>query len=299
MELPKPCQSIKNISFLSSINIKDCTAQRMISWDDELYTEFLKSIFNNIPTGQIILNYVSEQDSYEIIDGQHRINVIRDFIFNKIKFNNLYYNELDNSDKIIFDSTDLFVVEYKNLDDKQIVNLYLTINSGIDQDENHITKLIISTQKYQDLIDRIKDKYKDKNRYPYIDNQQFSKLMYIATFIINEYEKYGENSVKFKQLSKVHFKLINDEINNNYQTEKTKQLLVKVSKIIDIIISNLSLDNTFTNNLYTFLCHRLYLDLNPHFLCNNYDSYNNFLLKITGKNNLSLNELFIEYDKSK
>ena len=241
MELPKPCQSIKNIRFFNSINIKDCTAQRMISWDDELYTEFLKSIFNNIPTGQIILNYVSEQDCYEIIDGQHRINVIRDFMQNKIKFNNIYYNDLDDTNKVIFDSTDLFVVEYKNLDDKQIISLYLTIKSGIDQDENHITKLINSTQKYQDLIDRIKDKYKDKNRYPDIDNHQFSKLMYITTFIINEYEKYGENSVKFKQLSKVHFKLINDEINKNYQTEETKQLLVKVSKIIDIIISNIIL----------------------------------------------------------
>jgi len=294
MELPKPSQAIKNIRFFSSINIKNCTAQRIISWDDELYTDFLKSIFNNIPTGQIILNYVSEQDSYEIIDGQHRINVIRDFIFNKIKFNNMYYNELDNSDKIIFDLTELYVVIYKNLNDKQIISLYITINSGIDQDENHITKLIISTQKYQDLIDKIKDKYPD------IENQQFTKLMYITTFIVNEYDKYGEKSVKFKQLSKVHFKLINDEINKNYQTDETKQLLIKVSKIIDIILSNLELKNyTTTNNLLTFLCHRLYLDLNPNFICKNFDSYNNFLLKIAGKNNLSLNELFIEYDKCK
>lgn len=294
MELPKPSQSIKNILFFNSINIKDCTAQRMISWDDELYTEFLNSIFNNIPTGQIILNHLSEHNHYEIIDGQHRINVIRDFIFNKIKFNNVYYKDLNNEDKTIFDSTELFVVIYKNLDDKQIIRLYLTINSGIEQDENHITKLINSTQKYQDLIDKFKDKYPD------IDNQQITKLMYISAFIIHEYEKYGENSVRFKQLSKVHFKLINDEINKNYQTEETKQLLIKVSKILDILFSNLILKNyTFTNNLYTFLCHRLYLDLNPHFVCSNYDSYNIFLQKIIGKNSLSLNELFIEYDKSK
>lgn len=287
MELPKPTQLIKNIMFFNSINIKDCKAQRMISWDDELNTEFLKSIFNNIPTGQIILNYIETQDCYEIIDGQHRINVIRDFIKNK-------YYQLDIKDKEIFDSTELFVVIYKNLDDKQIISLYITINSGIEQDENHITKLITTTHKYVDLIDKIKDKYPD------IDNQQFSKLMYITTFIVNEYEKYGENSVKFKQLSKVHFKLINDEINKNYQTEETKQLLIKVSKIIDIILSNLVLKNyAFTNNLLTFLCHRIYLDVNPHFVCNNFDSYNNFLVKMTGKNNLSLNELFIEYDKSK
>lgn len=287
MELPKPTRLIKNIMFFNSINIKECTAQRMISWDDELNTEFLKSIFNNIPTGQIILNYVSAQDCYEIIDGQHRINVIRDFIKNK-------YYQLDIKDKEIFDLTELFVVIYKNLDDKQIISLYITINSGIEQDENHITKLITTTHKYVDLIDKIKDKYPD------IDNQQFSKLMYITTFIVNEYEKYGENSVKFKQLSKVHFKLINDEINKNYQTEETKQLLIKVSKIIDIILSNLVLKNyTFTNNLLTFLCHRIYLDVNPHFVCNNFNLYNNFLQKMTGKNNLSLNELFIEYDKSK
>jgi hypothetical protein len=292
MELPKPCQSIKNIMFFNSINIKECKAQRMISWDDELNTEFLKSIFNNIPTGQIILNFISTHDCYEIIDGQHRINVIRDFIKNKIKYNDIYYDDLDTKNKNIFDSTELFVVEYTNLDDKQTISLYLTINSGIDQDENHITKLIITTHKYQDLIDKIKDKYPD------IDNQQFSKLMYITTFIVNEYEKYGENNVRFKQLSKVHFKLINDEINKNYQMEETKQLLIKVSKIIDIILSNLK-NYTFTNNILTFLSHRIYLDANPHFVCDNFNSYNNFLLKITGKNNLSLNELFLEYDKNK
>jgi len=294
MELPKPYQSIKNITFFKSINITECKAQRMITWDDELYTEFLKSIFHNIPTGQIILNYISDKNYYEIIDGQHRINVIRDYMTNKIKYNNMYYDELDTKNKNIFDSTVLFVVEYTNLDDKQIISLYLTINSGIDQDENHITKLIITTLKYQDLIDKIKDKYPD------IDNQQFSKLMYITTFIVNEYEKYGENNVRFKQLSKVHFKLIIDEINKNYGTEETKQLLIKVSKMLDILFSNLVLKNyTFTNNFYVFICHRLYLDLNPHFICNDPDSYNNFLVKMSGKNNLSLNELFVEYDKNK
>lgn len=294
MELPKPCQSIKNITFFKSINITECKAQRMITWDDELYTEFLKSIFHNIPTGQIILNYISDKNYYEIIDGQHRINVIRDYMTNKIKYNNMYYDELDTKNKNIFDSTVLFVVEYTNLDDKQIISLYLTINSGIDQDENHITKLINSTQKYQDLVDKIKD------RYPDIDNNQFLKIMNISAYIINEYDKYGENNVRFKQLSKVHFKLIIDEINKNYGTEETKQLLIKVSKMLDILFSNLILKNyTFTNNLYVFLCHRLYLDLNPHFICNNPDSYNNFLLKMSGKNNLSLNELFVEYDKNK
>jgi hypothetical protein len=298
MELPKPCQSIKNITFFKSIKIQDCKAQRTISWDDELYNDFLNSIFNNIPTGQIILNYISDKNCYEIIDGQHRINVIRDYMTNKIPYKvnnkNIFYQDLNKDYKNIFDSTELFVVEYTNLDDKQIITLYLTINSGIEQDENHITKLINSTQKYQDLIDKIKDKYPD------IDNFLFSKIMNISAFIINEYEKYGENNVRFKQLSKVHFKLIIDEINKNYGTEDTKQLLIKVSKILDILFSNLILKNyTFTNNVYVFLCHRLYLDLNPHFICNNADSYNNFLLKISNKNNLSLNELFVEYDKSK
>ena len=294
MELPKPCHSIKNISFVKSINISECKAQRMITWDDELYNYFLKSIFHNIPTGQIILNYITDKNCYEIIDGQHRINVIRDYMTNKIKYNDMYYDNLDTKNKNIFDLTELFVVEYTNLDDKQIITLYLTINSGIDQDENHITKLINSTQKYQDLVDRIKD------RYPNIDNHQFLKIMNISAYIINEYDKHGENNVRFKQLSKVHFKLIIDEINKNYGTEETKQLLIKVSKMLDILFSNLILKNyTFTNNFYVFLCHRLYLDLNPHFICNNPDSYNNFLLKMSGKNNLSLNELFVEYDKNK
>jgi hypothetical protein len=290
MELPKPQQLIKPISFFNLIKISECKAQRMISWDDELYNEFLKSIFNNIPTGQIILNYISSKNCYEIIDGQHRINVIRNYMTNKIKYNNICYDELDDKNKNIFDSTELFVVIYTDLDEKQIVGLYLTINSGIDQDENHITNLINSTQKYQDLIDKIKEKYPD------INNLLFSKITNITAYIINEYEKIGENSVKFKQLSKVHFKLIVDEINKNYGTDETKQLLIKVSKLLDILFTNLMLKN-YTNNVYVFLCHKLYLDLNPHFICNNFQIYNNFLLKIADKNNLSLNELFVEYDK--
>lgn len=292
MEIPKPQQLIKSISFFNLIKISECKAQRIISWDDELYNEFLKSIFNNIPTGQIILNYISDKNCYEIIDGQHRINVIRSFMLNKIKFNNIYYDELDGKNKNIFDSTELFVVIYTDLDEKQIIGLYLIINSGIDQDENHITYLINSTQKYQDLIDKIKEKYPD------IDNLLFSKIINIFAYIINEYDKNGEHSVKFKQLSKVHFKLIVDEINKNYGTDETKQLLIKVSKMLDILFSDLILKNyILTNNIYVFLCHRLYIDLNPHFICNNPEIYNNFLLKISEKNNLSLNELFIEYDK--
>jgi hypothetical protein len=277
MELPKPQQIIKNILFFNEIKFYSCKAQRMITWDAELYNEFLNSIFKNIPTGQIILNYISETNCYEIIDGQHRINVIQSFIMNKIPFkvdNKLiYYKDLNDSDKDIFDSTVLFVVIYSDLDEKQIITLYLTINSGIDQDENHITNLINSTQKYQDLIDKIKDKYPD------VDRLLFLKIINIVAFIVNEYEKFGEHSVKFKQLSKVHFKIIVDEINKKYGTEEIKQLLIKVSKIIDIIFTKLK-NYTFTNNIYVFLCHRLYLDLNPNFICTDATIYNNFLIKV-------------------
>ena len=287
MELPKPQKSINNISFFNSIKISECKAQRSITWDDELYTEFINSILNNIPTGQIILNYKSEKDQYEIIDGQHRINAIRNFMQHKLK-------DLNDKDKETFNSTSLFVVIYKDLDDKQIVSLYLTINSGIDQDENHITKLINSTQKYQDLIDKIKEKYTD------IEN--ISKIFNIVTFIVNEYEKLGENSVKFKQLSKVHFKLIVDSINKNYGTDETRLLLIKATKIIDIIFTDIlastKLKNyCFTNNYYVFLCHRLYLDLNPNFVCTDPTIYIDFLVKVSQKNNLSLCDLFNEFQK--
>jgi hypothetical protein len=61
--------------------------------------DFLNSIFNNIPTGQIILNYISDKNCYEIIDGQHRINVIRDYMTNKIPYKvnnkNIFYQDLN------------------------------------------------------------------------------------------------------------------------------------------------------------------------------------------------------------
>jgi hypothetical protein len=314
--MDKPEQCIKNILFFNEIKFDYCKFQRMVQWDDELYNDFIDSIFNNIPTGQIILNYISNKNLYEIIDGQHRINIICDFINNKKKYNNNYYSDLSIIDNKHFISTNLFTVIYKDLDDDKIMRLYLTINSGIDQDENHITKLLVNKEtnkvngetnkvngetnkvngetnkvNYSELLKYYEEKYND------INTIQLLKIINIISYIVFDYDENGINGVRFKQLSKAHFKIITEKIRKKYEDERTQKNIIIITKILDIIYSLIKNKPTYSNNIYTFITHKLYIDLYPEF---NYKQ-NNDLIKfidlVSCKNNLSLNELFTEYDK--
>ena len=149
LETNKPKQTLQNILFFSDITIIECKSQRSKQWDDVLYNDFINSIFQLYPTGQIILNYITSSNSYEIIDGQHRINVIRKYIANEIAYKERYYSELDETLKNIFDETKIYTVIYKDLSDDAIIKLYLTINAGIEQNDDHITTLLSRDNSYQ------------------------------------------------------------------------------------------------------------------------------------------------------
>jgi hypothetical protein len=301
-QINKPEQIIKNILFFNEIKVFLCESQREIQWVDDLYNDFINSIFEFIPTGQIILNYISNKDSYQIIDGQHRINIICDFINNKKKFKNKFYSELNNSEKEQFNSTNLFTVIYKDLNNKQIMKLYLTINSGIDQDENHITHLLGTSEEinsdnieinsintYQDLIKYNKQKYVD------IDDTYLLKIINIISYVVYDYDEKGINGVRFTQLSKAHFKVIINKINLDNSKDKIN-IIIKMFNLIYLIIKD---NKYYSNNIYTFLAHRLYIDFYPEF---NFTILTNYKLKkfienISIKNNITLNELFNEYNK--
>jgi len=303
-KINKPKQSLKNITFFKDINIIDCKSQRSKEWDDVLYNDFINSIFEYIPTGQIILNYITKDDHYEIIDGQHRINIIKMFMSNEIPYkinSDIYlYKDLDLKLKTIFDSTELFTVIYENLSDNAIIKLYLTINAGVEQNDDHITTLLSRDNSYQNYISYLEFKYKNINKITLL------RIFNICTFITYEYETLGMNNVKFKQLSKTHFKTILNKINVELIKKSTKIfdiIILIVSNYNDLTNNNLTnnnltnnnlTNNNLTNNVYTFLTHRIILDLDPYFKHDDViiENYRNKIELLSTKNNINLHEMF-------
>ena len=62
--------------------------QRRLRWNKQKQSQLIESFLINIPIPPIIL-YEREYDSYEVMDGQQRITVIKDFYSNKLELTGL------------------------------------------------------------------------------------------------------------------------------------------------------------------------------------------------------------------
>ena len=228
--LPEPIIDRIDIKKLITFNFVIPECQRDKEWDNFMYFNAIDSIIKNIDVGQIIVSYKkyidpetetetkTEIESYEIIDGQHRYEAIKKFISNEInifdKNNNKFYFTQNPE---IFLNKKITLCKYNNLSDTQKSQLYMRINSGLEQNIEHMEK-VNNTTNIKEYFENYKDNFVSK------DFQ--SLFMTTIVYILHDYYINGEANVVIKNLTKKnHFLKILAELNDKYETEDTQNIL--------------------------------------------------------------------------
>jgi len=108
--------------------------QRNLVWTDKAKSQFIESIFLNLPISEVYL-YENDQGALSVIDGQQRLSTIFHFLEKKFKLKGLEkiedYNGKDASfDKIgDLNNFDIYFVKIdKNVSREEIIDTYSRIN---------------------------------------------------------------------------------------------------------------------------------------------------------------------------
>jgi len=106
------------------------------TWPEDHYRELVESIFNNILTSPFIGSAASELD-VTILDGGHRTEAMRRFVEGRYKITcpttgtDVYYHELSDEDKAIFNEKPLMMLIYPNLTPIQEETLFFRVNNSL------------------------------------------------------------------------------------------------------------------------------------------------------------------------
>jgi hypothetical protein len=214
--LPEPSIVRIKINELIKMKIIVPICQREKEWDDDMYNNAIDSIINNIDIGQIIVTYSTEHNRYGILDGQHRYEAIL-----KCSKTDSNLFELICNKKITF-------CKYLNLTNEEQKRLYLTINSGLEQNIEHMEK-INDIKNITTFIDTY------NNQFELYDNLDI--LINALLYIIQDYYYNGEVKVIIKNLSKKNHYLKNlNKINENYDSEDNKKIIDITKYVLDEIL---------------------------------------------------------------
>ena len=223
--LPEPSIVRIKINELIKMKIIVPICQREKEWDDDMYMNAIDSIINNIDIGQIIVTYSSDYNRYGILDGQHRYEAIL-----KCSKTDSKLFELISNKRITF-------CKYLNLTDEEQKRLYMRINSGLEQNIEHMEK-INDIKNIKDFIDIY------INRFELYDNLDI--LINALLYIIQDYYYNGEVNVIIKNLNKKNHYLKNlNKINDDYDSESNKKIMEITKYILEEIIK--------TNNFFNIL----------------------------------------------
>lgn len=264
-----PIRYIKELIFNNEFDLP--TTQREKQWSDTQYIEFIESIFKNIPIGSLIFNK-KDRKRY-ILDGQHRVHALTEFINNNIKLNldgKIIYFDKENEFRLDDDSMEFFlsfkipIIEYENLSEKETESIILSINEGVYNECTNISIINInnSEDKINDILESISNKILN-NSYKNIDKIKQQNLQKYVSYI---------GCILFNNLTlNENYKLLNNtqarKFNQNLSTlnEKDKSELLESIKLYSQIIFNILDDyvkiKEMNNNLLNCLFYK-FIELN-------------------------------------
>jgi hypothetical protein len=214
MSLPEPIVERIKIRDLVKLKMTVPDCQREKEWDDDMYNAAIDSIVNNIDIGQIIVSYSTQLDSYEILDGQHRYEAI-----------NKYYLSNNN---IVFNNKLVTVCKYINLTKVQQNKLYIRINTGLEQNLDHMDK-VNDTKNIKEFINSFSEKINNEDKLNLIVNT--------VLYIVQDYYNNGEANITVKNLTKKNHFLKNlNKINEKYEDDDTKNIITVTDYILKQIL---------------------------------------------------------------
>lgn len=111
--------------------------QRRKVWNEKMEKKLLDTILREWDIPKIYLNQL-EQDNFEVVDGQQRLSCIYKFYDNDIslseevseEYGGLYYNELPDKIKDIFDDYEIDLVILEDADDHELRELFARLQLG-------------------------------------------------------------------------------------------------------------------------------------------------------------------------
>ena len=226
--LPEPSIVRIKINELIKMKIIVPICQREKEWDNDMYMNAIDSIMNNIDIGQIIVTYSTEYNRYGILDGQHRYEAILKCSKTDSKLFELICNK-----RITF-------CKYLNLTDEEQKRLYLRINSGLEQNIEHMEK-INDIKNITNFIDTYNNEFKIY--------ENLDMLINALLYIIQDYYYNGEVNVIIKNLNKKNHYLKNlNKINEDYDSEDNKKIMDITKYILEYIIKTEKFSNIIKSN---------------------------------------------------
>jgi len=247
--------------------------QRQFSWNDDQINLFIDSLIKGFIVPSIVL--LEKEDElmhydYECVDGQHRLNVIKRFIENKVlykvkkkngrTYDKYYYTDgevfcdekrgvqqLDKKNKKLFDSAKIPVFIVKGyVDDNTIRDIFVRLQNG-----SKVSLFSKLKNKEHPLLDFIRDN-------SIMNNHKIKKLSSIFkyNFRLNEVEQNNEEETKqicerkqkkllffisrifylYKNRSSPDFSIAGLNIGLNIEkslTNKTPNLMMQPEKVIE------------------------------------------------------------------
>ena len=114
--------------------------QRDLVWTLKQKQNLIKSILYGNPIGDFLVKKEFGKDAngrtneleiiWSIIDGQQRVNTIREFFSNKFKIDNKYFKDLNYWDAKNFIETEITLYSIENITLEQEIEIYLNRNIG-------------------------------------------------------------------------------------------------------------------------------------------------------------------------
>lgn len=230
--LPEPDIIRLSISKLIELHLQIPECQREKEWDDDMYINAIDSIMNNIDIGQIILTYNTINNLYEILDGQHRYEAINKFINKNTQEDNILE---------VFMNKKITICKYNNLTQEQQKILYMRINSGLEQNMEHMEK-INEVKNMKEFMEEYENKFGS--------NENLSLVINTVLYIIQDYYYNGEANVVIKNLTKKNHFLKNlNRLDLEYESDDTQNIISLTKYILDEIINEKFLINKYLGSV--------------------------------------------------
>lgn len=208
--------------------------QREEVWSLEKEQALLDSVIKGWDIPKIYVRVIDDEN-YEIADGQQRLVAIYKFYDNKIQlskklsgeFGGLFYSDLPERVKDIFDDYELDIILIRNSSEKEIRELFRRLQLGVP---------LNSAEKLNAMLGNARDFVKDLSIQSFFNKTLLSKRRFSYQSVcaqIVKLEIEGIGDLKFKDLEKFY------EQNSNFnKSSKKGRKILKILKFISKIFKD-------------------------------------------------------------
>ncbi len=204
--------------------------QRGKVWSKEKQQLLLDSIYRKMHVPQVYFRALDNQ-YYECVDGQQRLNAIFDFFDNKVnlskkctpEYGGKYFDELPQEVKDIFEDHEIIVVELNNCSDEDIREMFDRLQRGMP---------LTAGERLNAKIGNLHDFISDISKHNFFRNaniRDYRGAFHQICAQITALELLGINDVKFRNLEIIYDKNKNIELESK-ELQHIKRVLNYLDK---------------------------------------------------------------------